>query len=67
VAGHGIWYDGPLPLAAGESLEPGDLLATITMHPGGGVFGEPLCIRDAEGWVTVHIDALSGEVTRHAR
>ncbi|MCA2985023.1 type II secretion system protein [Gemmatimonas sp.] len=66
AAGSGVWHEGPLPLAAGESLEPGDLLTSVTFHPSGAAFGESLRVRHGEGWVAVHIDALSGDVSRHA-
>jgi prepilin-type N-terminal cleavage/methylation domain-containing protein len=67
AAGSGVWYEGPLPLAAGESLEPGDLLTSVTFHPSGAAFGPSLRVRHGEGWVAVDLDALSGDVSRRAR
>jgi hypothetical protein len=67
AAGGGVWYEGPLPLAPGESLEPGDLLTSITFQPSGATFGESLRVRHGGGWVALEIDALSGEVSRHVR
>ena len=65
--GSGIWYVGPLPLDAGESLETEGGVLNVMFHPSGASYGQPILLRHARGMLALRIDPWNGEVTRVAR